>query len=195
MCLSARCLGRQCLTVCLVSTLMAAGAHTQIRAEVERATATAYDIGDPAVAAYKLDIDLRLTNQSIQAVELPVLNRKSRAATRFALMGAGVKGPDGSWASLFDASWYDVGTTKYDACTSISPDKEAAYRNEKSELILMKKQLAAVSDESTIRLTLMALCRGADGKVRTTTLNSDGFKLHLTGRPIAQPGIIWKAPQ
>jgi hypothetical protein len=93
------------------------------------------------------------------------------------------KQPDGTWTYLVRSSWYDTGTMKYETCTSLSSEGTAEIGNVASGLLLLKKQLAGLGGEPTVRLNLMIFCRQLDGKVLTTSVTTDAFGLRLPTQP------------
>lgn len=155
-----------------------------IRAEIQHVLAIPDRADDPDVAAFKLEIDVRLTNRSGGPVSLPKSESGDAAATRIAVLGVQTKQRDGRWAHLVQSSWYDAGTLKYESCRTLPPGGVAEFANLPSGLMLLKSQLAGLGNEPTVRIDLLIFCRQPDGKVVTTRALSDGFELRL---PKARP--------
>jgi len=158
------------------------GSDQPFQAEVERAAATPYHTDDPDVAGFKLRFSVRLTNRSGGALELPKSGTGDGATTRVAVLGLEAKRPDGSWSRVFQSSWYDTGSIKYESCASLPPGGSAEFLDLTSGLLLLDKQLAGLGNEPTVRFNLMMFCRQGDGKVVTKTVTTDGFALRLPAR-------------
>jgi hypothetical protein len=171
---------RLSLAAALAGLIPALGSDQTIRAEVQHALATPYSTEDPEVAAFRLKFDLRLTNRSAKLVDLPTSETRDGETTRIAVLGVQSKQPDGTWTYLVRSSWYDTGTMKYETCTSPSSEGTAEIGNVASGLLLLKKQLAGLGGEPTVRLNLMIFCRQLDGKVLTTSVTTDAFGIRLT---------------
>ena len=95
------------------------GSDQPIQAEVEHAAATPYHTDDPDVAGFKLRFSVRLTNRSGGPLDLPKSGIGDGATTRVAVLGLEAKRPDGSWSRVFQSSWYDTGSIKYESCASL----------------------------------------------------------------------------
>jgi len=176
-------IGRLSLAVALASVFPALSSDRSIRAEVQHALANPYRTDDPEVAAYTLKFDLRLTSRSAKLVSLPGPEARDGETTRIVVMGMQSRQPDGRWTYLFQSSWYGTSTTKYESCTSLSPEKTAEIENVESGLTLMKKQLAGLGTEPNVRLNLWFFCRQPNGKVLTTSVTTDAFVLRLPAQP------------
>jgi hypothetical protein len=178
-----RAVSRLSLAAALASVLPALGSDQTIRAEVQHALATPYSTDDLEIAAFKLKFDVRLTNRSAKLVSLPDPKTGDGETMRIAVLGVQSKQPDGRWTYLVQSSWYDTGTLKYESCTSLSSEGIAEIGNVASGLTLMKKQLAGLGGQSTLRLNVMIFCRQPDGKVLATSVATDAFDLRLPAQP------------
>jgi len=166
-----------------------------LRAEIRHAKATPYDIGDPDVAAFHLEFDIRLTNKSKRPIEIPKaapypstrepaptatpIKIDDDENTQVVVIGVQAKQHDGTWADVVQSSWYGSGTEKYEPCTSLPPDAAAELTNLKDGLVLLKEQLTRLGSEPTVRFTLMIFCRQANGKALSKTVRTEGFELRL----------------
>jgi hypothetical protein len=154
-----------------------------IRAEILHAQAIPYPTDDPDVAAFNLKFDVRLGNGSGGQVNIPRAETGDGGTTRVAVLGVQAKQRDGSWAQVVQSSWSDTGTIKYEPCTLLPPGRVAEFANLPSGLLLLKRQLAGLGNEPTVRLNLMIFCRQPDGKVVTKTVTTGGFDLRLPALP------------
>lgn len=172
------------LGAALVNALpTAAGAGPPIRADIQQALATAEISDDPDVAIYRLNLDVLLTNRSEKPINVPTGANDTSETTRIAVIGVQSRRQDGPWTTVNQSSWYGTGSEKYDSCTSIPPAGTAALRGLPSGLVLLKKQLAALGSEPTMRFSLIIFCRQADGKVLTTFVPTEAFTLRLPAQP------------
>jgi hypothetical protein len=159
------------------------GSDQPIHADVEHAAATPYHTDDPDVAGFKLRFGLRLTNRSGEPLELPKSGPGDGGTTRIAVLGLEAKRPDGSWAHVFQSSWYDTGTIKYESCGPLPPGGVAEFADLASGFILLNRQLAGLGNEPMVRFNLMIFCHEPDGKVVTKAVTTEGFTLRLPPRP------------
>ncbi len=171
------------LATALAAVLPTLGSDQIIRAEVQNARATPYSTDDPEVAAYGLKFDLRLTNRSAKLVSLPDSTTQDGETNGITVLSMQSKQPDGTWKYLFQSSLYGTRTTKYEPCTSHSPEKTTEIRNVASRLVLLKKQLTGLADEPIVRLNVMMSCRQSDGKVLSTLVTTDAFSFRLPAQP------------
>lgn len=152
------------------------------RAEVRGALATPAHADDPEVVIINLDLDLRLTNRSMKAAEVPKRQVNGSEATAIAVLGVESKQVDGNWTTLVRSSWYDAGTNKYESCRSLSPGEALEFRNVPGEFVLLRRQFAGLANDPTVRLRLMVVCRNSDGKVLTAEVITDAFRLRLSAQ-------------
>lgn len=158
-------------------------ADQPVHADVKDAVATPDQTGDPDAPGFKVRFGLRLTNRSGEQLELPTSGTGNNGVTRIELVGMDAKRPDGRWAPLLRSSWYDTGTIKYEPCGPLPPGGVAEFTDLASGFLLLKRQLAGLGKEPTVRFNLMMFCRRPDGKVVTKTVTTEGFALHLPARP------------
>jgi hypothetical protein len=175
--------GRVLILAALAGVVPGFGSDQSIQAQVERAATTPYRTDDPDVAGFKLTLDIRLTNRSGGPLDLPKAGTVSDGTTRIAVLGLEAKRPDGSWSHVVQSSWYDTGTIKYESCGSLPPGGTVEFSDSPSGLVLLKKQLAGLGSDPTVRFSLMVFCRQPDGKVVTKTVTTDGVDLRLPARP------------
>jgi hypothetical protein len=148
-------------------------------AEVQHALATPYRVDDPDVAGFNLKFDLQLTNQSEKVMQLPIFNAGEDDAVRYAVSGVQSKQPDGTWAYIVQSSWYGVGTIKYLPCKPLSPGRTEEIKGMGTGLVMLKKQLAALGGEPTVRLNLLFFCRQPDGQLAAASATTEAFPLRL----------------
>lgn len=173
------------VAICLsLAALPALGSDQKVRAEVQHARATSYRDDDPEVAAFTLKFDVRLTNRSAKSVRVPNSGTGNSNANRMTVLAMEAKQPDGTWAYLFQSTFYDTGAAKYDSCTPLSSSGIANIGNMETRLVLLKKQLAGLGKEPTVRLGLWFFCRQPDGQEPITSATTDAFTLRL---PTQQP--------
>ena len=176
-------LRRLFIAAALAGELPALGSDQAIRAEVQHALATPYRTDDPEVAAFTLKFDVRLTSRSTTPVVLPILKTNEGETTRVSVLGAQSKQPEGTWTYLLRSSWYDTGTLKYESCISLSSTRTAEIKNVASGFVLLKKQLAGLGSEPTVRLNLWFFCQQPDGTVLIKSATTDAFVLRLPTQP------------
>lgn len=152
-------------------------------AEAQHALATPVHSDDPEVATLKLTFDLRLTNRSTKPVNIPKPETGSSDTTRIVVLGLQSRRPDGPWSNVFQASWYGIGAEKYDPCISIPPSGTIQIDSVESGLVLLRKHLASLGGEPTLRLHLLIFCQQPDGKVLSTTVPTEAFSLRLPAQP------------
>ena len=150
-----------------------------IRAEVARAFVRQLQADDPDVAAFNLELDIRLANRSATGVDIPKPKVGDAETTRIVVLGVDSKQENGPWTSLIQSSWYDVGNSKYDMCTRLPEGEAKEFKNVKSGLLLLRTQLRGLGQEPTIRLDLMVICRKQDGKVISERTTTEAFGLRL----------------
>jgi hypothetical protein len=158
-------------------------AQQTVQAEIQNLQATPDTSDDPDVGIYKLRFDVRLTNRSEKPISVPRQMTDDQTTTRIFVLGVQSRRKDGPWTNLVQSSWYGVGTEKYDPCVTIPPSDTAAFGGAASGLVLLKKQLASLGNEPTLRFHLMFFCQQPDGKVLTTVVPTEAFSLPLPVQP------------
>jgi hypothetical protein len=153
-------------------------ADETLRAEAQHAQATPAT-SEPNVARFNLTFDLRLTNRSTKPINIPKPETNLADTTRISVLGMQHRQPDGLWFNVFQASWYGIGTEKYDPCISIPPSGAAQIDGVASSIILLKKELGSLGSEPTLRLHLLIFCQQSDGKVLSITVPTEAFSLRL----------------
>ncbi len=171
-------LNRLTFTVALAVVLPATGSDQAIHAEVQRALATPYSVGDPDVAGFKLRFDTRLTNRSTKPLDIPG-SAKDDGTVGIVVLGVQSKRPDETWRYVIQSSWIDAGNIKYEPCRAIRPGEAAGITGVASGLVLLKKQLADLGQEPTLRFNLTVFCQQTNGKVLATDVTTDPFTLRL----------------
>jgi hypothetical protein len=167
----------------LVGLVSARGSDQDIRTEIRHPVATPYHTEDPDVAAFRLKFAIRLTNPSERPVNLPRSGTDGDEMTRAAVIAVESKQSDGAWKYVVQSTWVDDGKIKYEPCTSLPPGGTVEIENLPSGLLLLKKQLADLGGEPTVRFGLWLLCRQPDGKVVITSATTDEFGLRLPAEP------------
>jgi hypothetical protein len=157
----------------------AVGADQYVRAEVQHVVATPQNSEDPEMAMYKTKFDLRLTNRTGEPMNIPRWEKEESENTRIFVLAVQSKQQNGIWKNVNQSSWYGDDTTKFVLCTSLPPSGTTEIGGVASGLSLLRKQLADLGSEPTIRLNLMFFCKQSDGKVVTSTVKTEPFSLRL----------------
>ncbi len=158
------------------------GSAQPMQTEIQHAVATPYSIEDPDMAGFRLRFDLRLTSGSTKAIDIPKSGLADDGVTRVSVLGVQARGANGTWKYVVRSSWYDFGTIKYESCTPLASGGSTELKDIGSGLALLRKQLAELGDEPTIRFNITLFCRQPDGKVITTETTTDAFRLRLPAR-------------
>lgn len=175
---------RLALAIALASGICATGADPAVRAEVRRPTlAPSAARGDPDVVAFNFSFDLHLTNESQRSFGLPTPSAGG-GSVRASVLGADVKGPGDTWTPLFQGSWYGNGNEKYEPCAPLRPGAQGDIRGVEDELTLLRKRLASLGREPTIRLQITIFCRQPSGRVLSRSVTTDQFPVRLPDVPL-----------
>jgi hypothetical protein len=161
----------------------AVGGDQNIRAEVQHARATPSSSENPEIAMYGTNFDILLTNRSEKPINIPKSEADDGGTTRIAVLGVQYKPQGGVWKYILQSSWMDVGTVKYASCTSLPPSGTADFGGLADQLAIAKELQADVGSEPTLRFNLTIFCRRSDGKVVSTSVNTEAFVLRLPVQP------------
>lgn len=170
--------------IALARGFRAASVDSGVRAEARRvALSPGAPQDDPEVAAFRLSFDLHVANGSERPIRLPASGSGKANSVRAAVLGVDSEGPGGNWVHLLQASWYDNGTLSYEPCASLPPGGAGDVRGVKDGFVLLKKQLAGLGEEPTLRLRVMIFCRQPGGRVSAQEVATEGFQVRLRNEP------------
>lgn len=161
----------------------ARSSDNNVRAKVGHIVATPYHTEDPEVAGFKLSFDVELANGSDKPIYLPRPVSGTHETTRVAVLSVESKQRNGVWKYVVQSTWVDAGSIKYGTCRPLPSGGVVEIRDVPSGLLVLKKQLAELGDEPTVRFGLWIFCRQPGGKVLTTSVTTDALVLPLPGHP------------
>lgn len=157
-------------------------AEQRIRAEVRHPTATAERIGDPDVAMFTLEFDIRLTNLSGKIIQVPDPDAGGNDLTRTGIINVQYRRADGTWAYLIrGVPVVHPVQAQYPPCKSLPPGRteEMTGLSYPHGLMVLKEKLPDVNSPATIRLDLYFCCRQLDGEVPLEGATTDEFVVRL----------------
>jgi hypothetical protein len=151
----------------------------RVQAEIQRISAHLDSPSPPGAANFSLTFDTQFMNRSDKDIYLPSALPENAGVARVAVLAVQVRRSDGVWEYLVRSSWYDAVDAKYEPCRSVPAGETAEIRGVVSGIMLLKKQLAGLGSEPTLRFQLTTFCRQSDGKVLNISATTDGFQLRF----------------
>jgi len=156
------------------------GADPGVRGEVRHLTLQLRTVPENTdLVALDLRFDLHIANGSRRPIGLPAAGDGQVGSEGVTILGVESQAKDGGWTSLLQGTFIDNGTSKYEPCISLRPGSEGDVGSVKTWLPVLKKQLAALGEEPTIRLHVTLTCRQPRGGVRLQDVRTDAISMRL----------------
>ncbi|GAB4421499.1 MAG: hypothetical protein OHK0021_25090 [Bryobacter sp.] len=161
--------------VLLFVTGLAPALAAELTGKISGAKLQARATEDPEVVRYELRFDLKMQNASRETLLLPARARVADEQNRLSLQWVQMKNGRGSWETV--SNWLLVWGegTRFPPCVeTLKPGRKRAWRDQKLELIFLKRQLPVEGSRPLLRMGLWIGCE-AEGRVRSEVVRVEEF--------------------